>query len=58
MILRNQTQIYLYLFLNDFKKSNYHSSRNDLIEWGFLHEEKDEDELEVIKKQIKEVLKK
>ncbi len=43
---------------NDFKKSNYHSSRNDLIEWGFLHEEKDEDELEVIKKQIKEVLKK
>lgn len=43
---------------NDFKKSNYHESRNDLIEWGYLNEEKDEDELSIIKKQIKEVLKK
>ena len=43
---------------NDFKKSNYHASRNDLIEWGYLNEEKDEDELSIIKKQIKEVLKK
>ena len=45
-------------YRNDFKKSNYHKSRNDLIDWGFLKEEKEEDELEVIKKQIKEVLKK
>jgi len=42
---------------NDFKKSNYHSSRNDLIEWGYLDEEKDEDALTTIKKQIKEILK-
>jgi phosphoribosylamine--glycine ligase len=43
---------------NDFKKSNYHKSRNDLIDWGYLDEEKDEDEMEKLKKQIKEVLKK
>ena len=43
---------------NDFKQSNYHSSRNDLIDWGYLDEEKDEDEISAIKKQIKEVLKK
>lgn len=45
-------------YRNDFKHSNYHKSRNDLIDWGYLKEEKDEDEMEVIKKQIKEVLKK
>lgn len=44
-------------YRNDFKNSNYHKSRNDLIDWGYLNEEKDEDELETIKKQIKEVLK-
>lgn len=43
---------------NDFKKCNYHKSRNDLIEWGYLDEEKDESELDTIKKQIKEILKK
>ena len=45
-------------YRNDFKKSNYHKSRNDLIDWGFLNEEKDEDELSIIKKQIKGILKK
>ena len=45
-------------YRNDFKNSNYHKSRNDLIEWGYLKEEKDEDDLSIIKKQIKEVLKK
>ena len=44
-------------YRNDFKHSNYHKSRNDLIAWGYLNEEPDENELEVIKKQIKEVLK-
>jgi phosphoribosylamine-glycine ligase len=44
-------------YRDDFKDSNYHHSRNDLIEWGYLDEEPDENELEVIKKQIKEVLK-
>lgn len=42
---------------NDFKKSNYHHSRNDLIDWGYLNEEKDEDEMQIIKNEIKEILK-
>jgi phosphoribosylamine-glycine ligase len=45
-------------YRNDFTKSNYHKSRNDLIDWGFLNEEKDVDELTIIKNQLKEVLKK
>jgi phosphoribosylamine-glycine ligase len=39
-------------YRNDFKNSNYHKSRNDLIDLGFLKEEKT-DELSEIKKILK-----
>jgi hypothetical protein len=29
-------------YRNDFKNSNYHKSRNDLIKWGYLKEKPDE----------------
>ena len=30
-------------YRNDFKSSNYHKSRNDLIDWGYLNEKKDDE---------------
>ena len=51
---------------NDFKHSNYHKSRKDLIKWGFLNEkdgekseeEKWKEERKTLREKLKQILKK